>query len=176
MNTLLWHLARGRRRLGATGLVGLVLLGAALVLQVGQVESVRRATLVRVHTLASLRVAAVPQPVAPAAPALNPLADLPPTGAVAQQIGELDQLAHLNGIDLPRGQYSVTPVPNTSLLRWQLVLPIEAPYPALHAFLATALERQPNLTLDELKLKRERIESSDVLAELRLNVFLEATP
>jgi hypothetical protein len=35
-------------------------------------------------------------------------------------------------------------------------------YPALHAFLADALKRLPNLTLDELKLKRERIESAEL--------------
>jgi len=32
-----------------------------------------------------------------------------------------------------------------------LVLPVEAPDPALHAFLADALERLPNLTLDDKK-------------------------
>ena len=45
---------------------------------------------------------------------------------------------------------------------WQLVLPVEAPYSTLHAFPANALERLPNLTLDELKLKRERIESAEL--------------
>ena len=62
------------------------------------------------------------------------------------------------------------------IARWQLVLPVEAPYPALHAFLAAALERLPNLTLDELKLKRERIESAELQAELRLSLFVEAAP
>ncbi|MFZ3173679.1 MAG: hypothetical protein WA146_02190 [Thiobacillus sp.] len=41
------------------------------------------------------------------------------------------------------------------------MLPVEAPVPALHAFLAGALERLPNLTLDE-KLKHERIESAEL--------------
>jgi hypothetical protein len=77
---------------------------------------------------------------------------------------------------LPRGQYSVAPLAGTTLARWQLVLPVEAPYPALHAFLAAALERLPNLTLDELKLKRERIESAELQAELRLSLFVEAAP
>ena len=77
---------------------------------------------------------------------------------------------------LPRGQYSVTPLTATSLLRWQLVLPVEASYPDLHAFIATALERLPNLTLDELKLKRERIEGEELQAELRLSFFVETAP
>ena len=77
---------------------------------------------------------------------------------------------------MPRGQYSVSPLAGTTLARWQLVLPVEAPYPALHAFLAAALERLPNLTLDELKLKRERIEASELQAELRLSLFVETAP
>jgi hypothetical protein len=107
---------------------------------------------------------------------LNPLAALPPTGTASQQIGELEQLARAHGLELPRGQYSVSPQTGTSLARWQLVLPVEAPYPALHAFIAAALERLPNLTLDEFKLKRERIESAELEAELRLSLFVEAAP
>jgi hypothetical protein len=38
------------------------------------------------------------------------------------------------------------------------------------------LERLPNLTLDELKLKRERIESAELQAELRLSLFVENAP
>jgi hypothetical protein len=42
--------------------------------------------------------------------------------------------------------------------------------------MAAALERLPNLTLDELKLKRDRIESTELQAELRLSLFVEAAP
>jgi hypothetical protein len=123
-----------------------------------------------------LRLEAARRAAAPAPHPVSPLAALPPDGAAAQQIGELEQLARAHGLDLPRGQYSVAPLMGTSLQRWQLVLPVEASYPALHAFLAAALEREPNLTLDELKLKRERIETTELQAELRLSLFVEAAP
>ena len=42
--------------------------------------------------------------------------------------------------------------------------------------IAASLERLPNLTLDELKLKRDRIESGELQAELRLSLFVEASP
>ena len=176
MNTLRWHLHQWARRLGATGLVGLGLLAAALLLQLVQVESVQREAAAQHEKLAALRLAAAARDTAPAPAPLNPLAMLPPTGEASQRIGELEQLAHAYGLELPRGQYSVTPLAGTTLARWQLVLPFEAPYPALHAFLAAALERQPNLTLDELKLKRDRIESAELQAELRLSLFVEAAP
>jgi hypothetical protein len=126
--------------------------------------------------LADLRVAAAQRAAEPARAPVNPLSTLPPTGTASQQIGELEQLARSHGLDLPRGQYSVGPVTGTPLQRWQLVLPVVADYPTLHAFLAAALERWPNLTLDELKLRRERIESGALQAELRLSLFVEATP
>lgn len=107
---------------------------------------------------------------------LNPLAALPPAGTASQQIGELERLAQAHALELPRGQYSVAPVAGTPLQRWQLVLPVVAEYPALHAFLAAALERWPNLTLDELKLKRERIGATELQAELRLSLYVEAAP
>jgi len=175
MNALRWHLHQWARRLGATGLAGLGLLAAALLLQLIQVESLQREAAAQHEKLAALRLAAA-HDIAPAPAPLNPLAMLPPTGEASQRIGKLEQLAHAHGLALPRGQYSVTPLAGTTLARWQLVLPVEAPYPVLHAFLAAALERMPNLTLDELKLKRDRIESAELQAELRLSLFVEAAP
>lgn len=174
MNELVWQLRQWARRLGAAGLAGLGLLVAALLVRliaVEQAEDVAAATHAR---LAELRLAAATHAVKPVPPPLNPLAMLPPGGTASQQIGELEQLARAHGLDLPRGQYSVAPLAGTSLSRWQLVLPVEAPYPDLHAFLAASLERLPNLTLDELKLKRERIEESELQAELRMSLYVES--
>jgi hypothetical protein len=176
MNALRWHLHQWARRLGTTGLAGLGLLATALLLQLTQVESLQREAVAQHEKLAALRLAAATHDADPAPAPLNPLAMLPPTGEASQRIGELERLAHAHGISLPRGQYGVAPLAGTALARWQLVLPVEAPYPALHAFLAAALERLPNLTLDELKLKRERIESAELQAELRLSLFVENAP
>lgn len=176
MNTLAWRLRQWARRLGGSGLAGLGLLAAALLLQVFPLDALQRSIADREARLEALRQAAATAGATPAPRPLDPLASLPPTGTAAQQIGELEQLARSHGLALPRGQYSVSPQSGTALQRWQLVLPLEAPYPALHAFIAAALERQPNLALDELKLKRDRIESTELQAELRLSLFVEAAP
>lgn len=176
MTTLWWHINQWARRIGAAGLVGMGLLIAALLLQLTQVEPMQRASLAQRNKLALLQLEAASQDAVPIPVPFNPLAMLPPTGEAAQLIGELERMAQVHGFELPRGQYSVTPLTATSLLRWQLILPVEAPYPALHAFIATALERLPNLTLDELKLKRERIEDEVLQAELRLSFFVETAP
>ena len=57
-----------------------------------------------------------------------------------------------------------------------MVFQVQADYPALHAFVAAALERLPNLVLDEIKFKRERIEDEDLQAELRFGLFVETAP
>lgn len=174
MNALAWKLRQWARSLGVAGLAGLGLLAAAQLLQAMAVGSAHDSIAAQQARLAELRHAAAIRAAEPAPQPVNPLSALPPTGAASQQIGELEQLARAHGLDLPRGQYSVAPLAGTSLQRWQLVLPVDAPYPALHAFLAAALERLPNLTLDEFKLRREDIESVELQAELRLSLFVEA--
>lgn len=174
MNTLIWQIRQWARHLGTAGLAGLGLLMAALLLQLIQVESLQRDAAVQREKLSTLRQAAAQSAAAPAA--ANPLDALPPAATASQQIGELAQLARSHGLQLPRGQYNVTTQTGTPLQRWQLVFPVEASYPDLHAFIAAALERMPNLTLDELKLKRDRIESATLQAELHLSLFVEAAP
>jgi len=176
MNTLMWQLRQWGRRLGPAGIVGLGLLMAALLLQAIEVDSLHQQVRAQHARLDALRQASARQEATSEPQPVNPLSQLPPTGEASQLIGELARLARLHGLDLPRGQYSVTSLAGTSLQRWQLVLPMAASYPDLHAFLATALERLPNLTIDELKLKRDRIENSELQAELRLSLFVEATP
>ncbi len=176
MNARLWQLRQWARHLGAVGLAGLGLLAVALLMQLVQVDSLQQAIHTQQARLVTLQQTAARRAATPAPLPLNPLAGLPPTGEASQRIGELERLARAHGLALPRGQYSVSPLTGTSLQRWQLVLPLDASYPALHAFLAAALERLPNLTLDELKLKRDRIESTQLQAELRLSLFVEAAP
>lgn len=172
MNAWLWQLRQWARRAGTPGLAGLGLLLASWLVQTHLVESMQDTTAARQAELAQLSQVAAEQAIVPAAP-LNPLANLPPTGPASQQIGELEKIAQMNELDLPRGQYSVKPLKGTQLQHWQLVLPVETDYPTLHAFLATALERMPSLALDEIKLKRDRIESDALQAELRLSLFVE---
>ncbi len=176
MNALIWRLRRSADRLGAAGLIGLSLGAAALLLYLAGTLPGDATLAERQAQLAALRLkTAAPAATLPVQ-AVDPLTTLPPAGEAAEQIGELERLARAHGIALPRGQYSTSTLTGTSLQRWQLVLPVEAAYPALHAWLAAALERLPNLTLDEFRLKRERIESKAVQAELRMSLFVEATP
>lgn len=178
MNTLVWHLRRIGLRLGATGLIGLACAIAALLLYAAGTRPHEARIVVQQARLDALqqRAQAPARPQSQPAVTADPLDALPPAGEAARQIGALERLARAHGIDLPRGQYVASAQAHTALQRWTLALPVEAPYPALHAWLADALARMPNLALDEFKLKRERIESRTVQAEVRLSLYLEAAP
>ncbi len=178
MNILMWHVYQWARRLGRTGIAGLLMIAAALLIQFGRTVPLQAETVALDTRLLSLQGAAkqiVVQPVS--VPASGFTDRLPPTTAASAVIGQLEQLAHAHGIQLLRGQYAQTPVAGTSLLRWQLTLPIEAEYPNIMAFIAASLQAQPTLALDELKLKRDTINTSKLDADVRFNLYLrESAP
>ncbi len=178
MNILMWHAHQWARRLGRSGIAGLLMIAVAVLIQFARTVPLQAETAALDTRLISLqtankRVVAPPVNV----PASGFTDRLPPTTAASAVIGQLEQLAHAHGIQLLRGQYAQTPVAGTSLLRWQLTLPIEAEYPKLMAFIAASLQAQPTLALDELKLKRDTINTPVLDADVRFNLYLrESAP
>lgn len=176
MNSLLWQMRQWSRRLGVAGLLGSALLVLAMGLFFMLVQPLQRASQHQQQQLDRLRAAAQTAAIKPIPLKSDPLAALPPDSSAAAAVGELEQLARAHGFELTRGQYSVATVNDAQLARWQLVFLVETSYPALHAFVAAALERLPNLALDEVKLKRERIEDVDLQTELRFSLFVGTAP
>lgn len=179
MNILMWHAHQWARRLGRTGLAGLLMIAVAVLIQFAHTLPLQAETIALDSRLLSLQAAAkrgvVTQPLTVAASGFTDR--LPPTTAASAVIGQLEQLARAHGIQLLRGQYAQTPVAGTSLLRWQLTLPVQAQYPNIMAFIAASLQAQPTLALDELKLKRDTINTAVLDADVRFNLYLrESTP
>lgn len=179
MNTLIWHAHQWARRLGRTGLAGLLMGLVAALLQFAHTVPLQTETRALETRLLSMQIAAkrAPPRAVSGAPASGFIDRLPDTAVASAVVGQLEQLARAHGLQLLRGQYAQMPVPGTSLLRWQLSLPIEAEYPNIVAFVATSLQALPTLALDELKLKRDTIETATLDADLRFNLYLrESTP
>ena len=173
MNTLLWHAHQWGRRLGRTGLAGMLILVIAALIHFGRTVPLEEETAALETRLIHLQADAkrvVPHAVS--VPTSGFIDTLPATTAAATVIGQLEQLARAHNLQLLRGQYTQSPVAGTSLLRWQLTLPIKADYPRLVAFIAASLQAQPTLALDDLKLKRETIETTTLDADLRFNLYL----
>jgi len=172
MNMLIWRAHQWARRLGRTGLAGVLVLIAAALMQFGQVAATDAENAALEARLDSLRLAAKTEPDKAAAPVVGFLDALPDTAAASALIGQLEKIARAHRLQLLRGQYSQTPVVGTSLVRWQLALPINADYPHIHAFVADSLQKLPALTLEDIRLKREDIGTTDVVADLRFSLYL----
>lgn len=176
MNTLVWHLHQWGRRLGRTGLAGLGLLLVAGLIVFAHIVPTKAKTLVLESRVAELQRAAIraPQRVV-VVPSSGFIDNLPEAHAASAVIGQLERLAQAHGLQLLRGQYSQAPIAGTSLLRWQLSLPVKAEYPQIIAFVAVSMQALPTLALEEIKLKRDKIETSVLDADLRFNLYLRAS-
>ena len=59
------------------------------------------------------------------------------------------------------------------LRRYQVTLPVVAPYPAIRAFLGDVLEQLPTAALEQVAFERKRIGASAVEAQIRLTLYVE---
>jgi Tfp pilus assembly protein PilO len=179
MNTLLWHLRQWGRRFGRSGLTGLALLIVAGLIQ-ADLHTRRDETLAQKRNqLAALSLAARNAQQAEESPSsqVNVIDTLPADAKAPWLIGQLEQIARNHGLRFYSGKYTQAPVAGTPLLRWQLSLPLEASYPEIRAFIDDSLRQLPALALDEFKLARDSIESTDLEASLRFNLYVhEAAP
>lgn len=173
MTRLAWLLQRAARKLGAAGLLGLALLlgtGLAVPLLVRPLQSeVQHAS----RLLSTLQHRPLSPPIDPQQTGPQTWAlTLPAASTIPAVMGQLSALAHAQGLAIEQGQYSVTVVAGTPLLRWHARLPLTGTYPAVRAFLAKSLQTIPALQLDGFKLERQDITAQPLQAELLLSVYL----
>jgi hypothetical protein len=172
MNALV---ARVRAELGAAGVAGLALLGAAfaflaLVLQPLEEHGARLER--RLERLAPppprgvLRTGAAPAAQLAAFYGFLERGREPP-----DWLARLHALARAAGLALPAAEYRLHAT-GTPLDRYEIVLPVSGTYAELRAFLEAALGEIPVLSLDGVSFTRERAEQARVRAELRLTLHL----
>ena len=134
---------------------------AALEQQLSRNDEARRvaeALRARTTTEASASVAAQPSLAPAAAAALRRMFDA----------------ADRAGVELTQGEYRLTEIKDASPKRYQLSLPVSGGYPEIRAFVAQALNADPALALTAIQLRRERIESPDLEAQLNFTLYLES--
>lgn len=79
-------------------------------------------------------------------------------------------------VDLEIGQYSYNKEQGTPLSRYQIELPVTAPYPTVKALVATLMNQMPFAALDDLALTKEHPEDQEVNATLRLSIYVLGDP
>ena len=92
---------------------------------------------------------------------------------VPRQLASLNRIAAAHGIALAHAEYHVLNEGEAGLHRYQVTLPIEAPYPAIRAFLGDVLEQLPTAALEQVAFERKRIGASAVEAQIRLTLYVE---
>ena len=176
-------------RLSWPGALGLSLLVAAGLLQTLHITPLHDASLdlqQRAERLARIG----PPPVVDAAPKVVDLsATLPAAEEIPQAIADLFNAARHAGLTLRQGSYravgdktGVKSKPESNpqaaaggMLRYQISLPVQGDYPAVRGFVTEALEQQPSLALDSMRLQRDLIGNAQIDAELRFTLYLGAS-
>ncbi len=82
------------------------------------------------------------------------VASLPPSSAVADFVAAIQRRAEESAVQIDRTEYRVQPILGQAAQRYRLSFPANADYPHLRAWLEALLHDYPNLTLDELSLRR----------------------
>lgn len=164
-------------RLGWPGAAGLALLAAAWLAHGLEVAPMRAAGMEMAQRAEHLAKQARPPRETEATLPAALSATLPGAERMPEAIAHLFSAAKHAGLTLQQGAYRAVgeksggPQPN-GLVRYQISLPVAGEYPAVRAFVAEALEREPSLALDGMRLARERMDTDEIDAELRFTLYL----
>ncbi len=175
-------LAHARYQVGRHGwpaLLGVALLvaaGAGYPLVVGGIES--RAADAR-EELAALKQKLANRPERQqndaAERARSFYAQLPPASGAEQAVKTIHEAARDKGVSIHQGEYRMTREGSGPLIRYQLTLPVRGTYPQFRTWLGAVMNGLPSLALEEMNLKRDDAAQGEIVARVRLTLFLRAS-
>lgn len=87
-------------------------------------------------------------------------------------IGEVVKTATQHGIELSGTDYRMEREKDIKLARYEMVLPVRGQYAQVRAFVADALRAVPAMSLADVVIKREGVESDLLDANLKFNLYL----
>ncbi|HEY9397248.1 MAG TPA: hypothetical protein VIQ28_06470 [Burkholderiales bacterium] len=89
-------------------------------------------------------------------------------------LGKIYGAAKETGVTLTSGEYEFQRTKESRLGRYRISLPAHGSYEQVREFIAAVLKEVPAAALDDISLRREAIESTDLEARLRLTLYMEA--
>jgi len=96
----------------------------------------------------------------------------PPLPAAAELLGRLEAIATTQGLALEAGDYQLVRDDRLRLQRYQVTLPLRGSYSQVRPFLHEALKAVPTAVLESVTIKRDRVDSPKVEAQVRLVILL----
>ncbi|WP_341316727.1 hypothetical protein WN982_35860 [Paraburkholderia sp. IMGN_8] len=168
-----------QRSLGLPGLLGTLLLGAAVVVAVAipRVEGQTRelgdpATLAQT---AKARHATAERSAAVETVALDTLPELFPGFAQsADDIATILAQARDSNLTLGSAEYLVTNDTSAHFIRYQMLLPVKDQYGSIRRFLASVLNNVPNAALREIHVERPAVNGNVLDARVRFELVYRA--
>ncbi len=104
----------------------------------------------------------------------NFYAFFPLTEDLPELLGRIHRAAEQNQLLLKKGEYKLSREVEFRLARYEVTLPVSGDYSRVRGFVNDVLQAVPSAALDELTLKRESIEQSELEARVRFSLFLGA--
>ena len=101
-------------------------------------------------------------------------AALPPGDSALATLALVHRAAHDSQVHLSAAEYHVDHPPGTALERYQMSFPVHADYPALRQWLSVALNRVPNLALDDISFKRDEASTTQLDSRVRMTLCVKA--
>lgn len=87
-------------------------------------------------------------------------------------LARLHNAASAHGIALEQGEYRLSKDGNGRLLRYQITLPVQGPYPSIRKFVSRALRELPAASLDQISFERAKIGENRIDAQVRLSLYI----
>jgi hypothetical protein len=163
-----------RSRVGTLGVLGagLLLLGTGLGVAQALLHERSAQALLALETEAT-NLGALTRQVQASRPrsAAETLGALPPADTRLRDLRALFELAALHRLDLERSDLQLSSVPTSALSSVVMTLPLRGSYANLKGFAGDALKRLPHLALQDLRMERPDIGSSDIRARVRLALY-----
>ncbi|WP_412526400.1 hypothetical protein [Burkholderia lata] len=171
-----------RRAFGLPGLVGLLLVGAAIIM-VAAVPGLDADTRALRAPAGLVRAAPVHRPAGAPAPAadavsLDALPELfPRFTQSADDIASIFAQARDSHLTLGSAEYQVTTESGARFARYEVLLPVKDQYGAIRHFLASVLNTVPNAALQEIHVERPAVGSNILDARVRFElIYRSAQP
>lgn len=163
---------------GWPGWLGAIFLLSAAALALGWSPALRRQAAALDQSCADTdaRAARLSKSRATGAPQLSPaerfLAGFGELSSRQERIGALLSLAASHQLEPQQSEFQQTREGPPGLVRFRIGMPVAGPYEAVRGFIDEALDRDPTLSLDSLRLRRGTAEAATVEADIRWSIYL----
>lgn len=179
MNKLTWVVRQWIKYLGFSGLAGIMLVMASLVvfivwIQPGETQ-LKHAT-IELNDLQNRRKLELSNPAKHTLPMESNLSlfykTFPPEQSAVNQLEKIYKSADSESLLLSQGEYKLTKEKEGHLESYQITLPVKGSYIQIRKFIAKVMNSAPTVALDSISFRRESIGGTALEAKIQFSIFL----